>query len=92
MNDLLEEAQRDIDKRDFEAAVDPLEKFVAAQPDVAYGHFRLAYVFTALQKTAEARAEYERTLALDTKMPEAYLNLGVLLIDRDSSQAIFLFA
>ena len=88
LNDLLEEAQRDIDKRDFEAAVDPLEKFVAAQPDVAYGHFQLAYVFTALQKIEEARAEYERTLALDTKMPEAYLNLGVLLIDRDSSQAI----
>ncbi len=82
LNDLLDEAQRNIDKNDFEAAIPPLQKFLAEKPDIAYGHFQLAYVYTALKRTDEARAEYERSIALDPKMSEAYLNLGVLLLDK----------
>jgi tetratricopeptide (TPR) repeat protein len=88
LNELLGEAQRDIEKKDFQAAIDPLQKFIAEQPDVAYGHFQLGYVFTALRKTAEARAEYERAVALDPKMAEGYLNLGVLLIESEPAAAI----
>jgi tetratricopeptide (TPR) repeat protein len=88
LNDLLDEAQRDIEKRDFGAAIDPLQKFIAAQPDVAYAHFQLGYVFTALQKADQARTEYERAAAIDPKMAEAYLNLGVLFIERDPAVAI----
>src|SRR5215813_6358288 len=87
LNDLLDEAQRDIDKSDFEAAIAPLQKFLAEKPDVAYGHFQLAYVYTALKRPDDARSEYERTIALDPKMPEAYLNLGMLLMDRQEYAA-----
>src|ERR1700681_2169598 len=83
LNDLLDEAQRDIEKKEFAAAIDPLQKFIAQQPNVAYGHFELAYVFTALQRVDEARGEYERAIAIDPKMAEAYLNLGILFIERD---------
>src|ERR1700674_4954702 len=55
LNDLLDEEQADIDKSDFAAAIVPLQKFIADQPDVAYAHFQLAYAFTALQRTDEAR-------------------------------------
>ena len=82
LNDLLDEAQRDIDANNFEAAVPPLQKFIAKKPDVAYGHFQLGYAFTALKRGDEAQAEYERAIELDPKMPEAYLNLGVLLLDK----------
>src|SRR5260370_29001583 len=58
LNDLLEEAQRDIEKSEFEAAIGPLQKIIADQPEFAYAHFQLAYVYTALKKTDEARAEY----------------------------------
>jgi Flp pilus assembly protein TadD len=88
LNDLLQEAQSDIEKKDFAAAIDPLQKFIAAEPDVAYGHFELAYVFTALQKVDEARAEYERAIAVDPKMAEAYLNLGILFIEHDPAVAV----
>src|ERR1700682_964260 len=81
LNDLLDEAQQAIDKNNFEAAIPPLQKFLAAQPDVAYGHFQLAYTYTALKRTDEARAEYERAIAIDPKMAEAYLNLGMLLLN-----------
>src|SRR5438309_5638233 len=87
LNDLLDEAQRDIDKSNFESAVAPLQKVIADQPEFAYAHFQLAYVYTALKRTDEARAEYARTIAIDPKMSEAYLNLGTLLLDKNDNAA-----
>src|SRR6266852_505783 len=87
LNELLEEAQGDIDKSNFEAAIAPLQKVIADQPEFAYAHFQLAYVYTALRRTDEACAEYARTLAIDPKMTEAYLNLGMLLLDKEEDAA-----
>jgi Flp pilus assembly protein TadD len=87
LNDLLDEAQRRIDKKEFEAAIAPLQKVIAEQPEFAYAHFQLAYVYTALKKSDEANAEYARTIAIDPKMSEAYLNLGMLLLDRQENAA-----
>lgn len=87
-NDLLDEAQAAIDKNDFEGAIPPLQKFIAEKPDLAYAHFQLAYAYTNLKRPAEARAEYERTIDLDPKMFEAYLNLGTLLLESDAKAAI----
>jgi len=88
LNDYLDEAQRDIDKNDFTAAVTPLQKFIAEKPDVAYAHFQLAYTYTALKQVPEARAEYEKAISLDPKMTEAYLNLGILLTDPAPADAV----
>src|SRR5881394_438847 len=87
LNDLLEEAQRDIDKNNFAGAIAPLQKVIAEQPELAYAHFQLAYVYTALKRTDEARAEYTRTIAIDPKMSEAYLNLGMVLLDKQEDAA-----
>src|SRR5215469_10115387 len=83
LNDLLDEAQRDIDQNQFEAAITPLQKVLADQPDFAYGHFQLAYVYTALKKSKEAQAEYERAIQCDPKMAQAYLNLGLSFLQSD---------
>ena len=88
LNDLLDEARRDIDQSNFAAAITPLEKVIAEKPDLAYAHFQLAYVYTALGKSDEARSEYERAIAMDPKMSEAYLNLGILLLDKDPQAAV----
>src|ERR1700682_3119539 len=88
LNDLLDDAQRNIDKQDFQAAIAALQKFIAERPDVAYAHFQLAYAFTALKRTDEARTQYQRATPLDPKMSEAYLNLGMLLLDRDPAAAV----
>src|SRR5206468_11506475 len=57
--------------------------------DFAYGHFQLAYVYTALKKPKEAQAEYERAAVLDPKMAAAYVNLGMLLLDnREDAAAV----
>jgi Flp pilus assembly protein TadD len=87
LNDLLKEAQLAIDNNHFEAAIVPLEKVIADQPEFAYAHFQLAYVYTALKRTDEARAEYARTIAIDPKMSEAYVNLGMMLLDKQEAAA-----
>jgi Flp pilus assembly protein TadD len=88
LNDLLDEAQRDIDKNNFEAAISPLQKVLAEKPEFAYAHFQLAYVYTALKRMDDAHGEYERTISLDPKMAEAYLNLGILLLAQRPADAI----
>ncbi len=88
LNDLLEEARRDIDKQDFQAAIVPLQKFLAEKDDFAYAHFQLGYAYTGLQKSKEARGEYERAMLLDPKMPEAALNLGILLLNEEPAAAV----
>jgi len=88
LNDLLEEARAAMDRNDYEGAIAPLQKFLAEQPDVAYAHFQLAYAYTALKRSAEARTEYERCIALDPKMAEAQLNLGILLLGTDPAAAV----
>ncbi len=88
LNDLLDEAQADLDKNDFAAAIIPLQKFLAEKPDVAFAHFQLAYAFTALKRMDEARSEYQKATELDPKMAEAYLNLGILQLDKDPASAV----
>lgn len=88
LNDLLDEAQAALDKNNFEAAIPPLQKFLAEKPDVAFAHFQLAYAYTGLNRVEEARAEYERCVALDAKMAEAQLNLGILLLEKDPASAV----
>ena len=88
LNDLLDEAQAALDKNNFESAIPPLQKFLTEKPDVAFAHFQLAYAFTGLNRADEARAEYERCVALDPKMAEAQLNLGILLLEKDAAAAV----
>src|SRR5215470_12209687 len=75
LNELLEQARAAIDHNDFQAAIDPLKKFLAERDDFAYAHFQLGYVFTALKQPKEARAEYEKAISIDPKMSEAQLDL-----------------
>lgn len=88
LNDLLDEAQAAIDKNNFADAIPPLQKFIAEKPDVAFAHFQLAYAYTALKRPDDAQPEYEKCIALDPKMAEAQLNLGILLLDREAKSAI----
>jgi tetratricopeptide (TPR) repeat protein len=88
LNDLLDEAQHDIDTNQFEAALIPLQKFLAEKPDIPWAHFQLAYAYTALKRPDEARIEYERATTLDPKMSEAFLNLGILLSEKDPAAAV----
>ncbi len=88
LNDLLEQARGAIERNDFQAALAPLQKFLSEKDDFAYAHFQLGYVYTALKQPKDARAEYEKAIALDPKMSEAQLNLGILLLESDPAAAV----
>ncbi len=78
---LLQQAQDAIDKGNYADAIDPLQKYIAQRPDYAYAHFQLGYAYSELQRWDDAQAEYERTITLDPHMAEAYLNLGIVLME-----------
>jgi superkiller protein 3 len=84
---LLQQANGAIDKMDFAAAVDPLQKYIAQRPEEAYPHFQLGYAFSGLERLDDAKNEFSRAIALDPKMAAAYLNLGLVLIDSDPAAA-----
>ncbi len=84
---LLQQANDAIDKMDFAAAVDPLQKYIAQRPDEPYPHFQLGYAYVGLKRPEDAKAEFSRAIALDPKMAAAYLNLGLVLMDSDPAAA-----
>lgn len=84
---LLKQANEAIDKMDFAAALDPLQKYIAQRPDEAYPHFQLGYAYAGLKRTDEAKQEFSRAIALDPKMAAAYQNLGLVLADTDPAAA-----
>ncbi len=88
LNRLLTAAQDAVGKNDYASAAQDYRDYLAKKPDDAVVHYDLGYAYTALQKPAEAKSEYEKAIALDPKMAAAYQNLGVTLIPTDPAAAI----
>ncbi len=84
---LLQQANEAIDKMDFSAAIDPLQKYISQRPDEPYPHFQLGYAFAGLKRLDDAKNEFSRAIALDPKMAAAHLNLGLVLMDSDPAAA-----
>jgi len=91
LNRLLVAAEEAVSKQDFETAAEDYQSYLAKKPDDASAHFNLGYTYTALQRPDDAKAEYERAIALDPsnpKMAPAYRNLGLTLLAKDPAAAI----
>jgi Flp pilus assembly protein TadD len=88
LNRLLSAAQDAVSKNDYASAAQDYQDYLAKKPDDAVVHYDLGYAYTALQRPAEAKSEYEKAIALDPKMAAAYQNLGVTLIPTDPAAAI----
>ncbi len=84
---LLQQAKDAIDRNDFSAALEPLQKYIAQRPDDPYTHFQLGYAYAGLKRWEEAKAEFSRAIALDPKMAPAHLNLGLVLMDTSPGEA-----
>lgn len=84
---LLRQASDAIDKMDFAAALEPLQKYLAERPDEPYPHFQLGYAYAGLKRAEDAKREFSRAVALDPKMAPAHLNLGLVEMDSDPTAA-----
>ena len=89
---VLKQAQDAIARGDYAAAIAPLQQYIAKNPDSAYAHFELGYADAQLKHDADAKPEFERAIAIDPKMAEAHLNLGLLLLDTDPAAAAAAFS
>lgn len=88
LNALLAGAQKAVDQQDFPTAAKDYQDFLAKQPNNANIHFQLGYVYTAMQRPADAIEQYQRAAELDPKMDAAYLNWGLSLLNSDPGAAI----
>ena len=88
LNRLLTAAQDAVNSNDYASAAKDYQDYLAKKPDDAVVHYDLGYAYTALQKPADAKSEYEKAIALDPKMAAAYQNLGVMLIPTNPAAAI----
>ena len=88
LNTLLANAQAALDHQDYAAAATAYQSYLEKKPDDAAVHFQLGYAFTALQKFDDAKMQYQKAIDLNPKMAEAYLNLGLTLLDSDPAAAI----
>jgi protein O-GlcNAc transferase len=84
---LLLQANDAIDKMNFAAALDPLQKYIAQRPDEPYPHFQLGFTYAGLKRADDAKSEFSRAIALDPKMAAAHMNLGLVLMDSDPAAA-----
>jgi tetratricopeptide (TPR) repeat protein len=89
---LLQQATDAIDKMEFAAAVDPLQKYIAQRPDDPFAHFQLGFAFAGLKRPDDAKKEFVRAITLDPKMGAAHLNLGLVLMDSDPATAAEAFS
>jgi len=88
LSNTLAEAQAALDRADFVTAVSDYQSYLEKRPDDAAVHFQLGYALTGLEKLDEAKVQYQRAIDLNPKMAEAYLNLGLTLLDSNPSAAI----
>ncbi|MCL6481991.1 MAG: tetratricopeptide repeat protein [Firmicutes bacterium] len=84
----MAEAEAALAREDYAGAVQALQRLLAEEPNDAHAQFQLGYALTALGQREQARAAYERALALKNDFAEAHLNLGLLLLDADPAAAV----
>jgi protein O-mannosyl-transferase len=79
LNALMQQAEDALEKKDYQAALAPLQAVVHAAPDSADAWFYLGYAYHGLHQDADARSAYEKAVQLNPELYQAQANLGLLL-------------
>ena len=83
----LVNAESAMDKQDWSAAERALKELTSGKEYVARAWFDLGYVYHATGRRTDAIAAYRNAVAADPKVFESNLNLGLLLIGNNNSEA-----
>src|SRR5580693_6397046 len=75
------QAQQEVEKKNYARAVELLTSFLKDYPNDPTAHFQLGYVYGLLQRSDDSISEYRRAAELKPDFAEAYLNLGLALIE-----------
>lgn len=85
---LWRSAEQALEKEDYAAAAKALEEFLSYRPEDPFAHFQLGYTYTGLKRWDDALREYTKATELDPKLAPAYLNLGLLHLEREPAAAV----
>jgi len=85
---LLQDAAAAMERKEYAAAIAPLQSYLAQHPDDATAQFQLGYAYSELQRWDEAKSAYRRAIVLDPKLAAAHLNLGLVLLDGEPAAAV----
>jgi superkiller protein 3 len=88
LSSLLRQAADAIEQKNYPAAAQWLESYLAQRSEDATAYFQLGYVYSALERWDAAKSAYSRATALNPKLAAAHLNLGLVLLDRDPGAAV----
>jgi Flp pilus assembly protein TadD len=75
------QAQQETEKKNFAKAVELLTGFLKDYPNDATAHFQLGYVYGILKRNDDSISEYRRATELKSNFGEAYLNLGLAMLE-----------
>ena len=79
LNALMQQAEDALEKKDYQAALAPLQTVVHVAPDSVDAWFYLGYAYHGLHQDADARSAYEKAVQLKPELYQAQVNLGLLL-------------
>ncbi|OFV99179.1 MAG: hypothetical protein A3F68_00545 [Acidobacteria bacterium RIFCSPLOWO2_12_FULL_54_10] len=80
-DELLRTAAAALQKEDYPAAAKTLESYLALKPEDTRAEFNLALAYSFLQRKQEAIERYRNVLSREKELPQARLNLGLLLLE-----------
>lgn len=83
---LLQQADAALNKKDYAAAAQALETYLAKNPADYRAEFNLAYAYSLSGRRAEAIAHYKNVIARQPDLVPARLNAGILLLDSGSAE------
>ena len=78
---LLQQADAALNKKDYAAAAQALETYLAKTPTDYRAEFNLAYAYSLTGRRAEAIAHYRNVIAREPDLIPARLNAGILLLE-----------
>lgn len=78
---LLQQADQALQKRDYVAAAQALETYLAKNSGDYRAEFNLAYAYSMTGRRADAISRYRNVLAREPGLLPARLNLGILLVE-----------
>jgi len=86
---LLQQAEDDLQRKNYQGALEPLKKVTSASPQTAAAWYYLGYAEHGLHNDDEARQAYQKAVGLQPDLAEAQVNLGSLLLaGRDFTGAL----
>jgi tetratricopeptide (TPR) repeat protein len=83
---LLQQADAALNKKDYAAATQALETYLAKNPADYRAEFNLAYAYSLMGRRAEAIAHYQNVIAREPDLIPARLNAGILLLEAGSAE------